>query len=97
MMYLFSADGSKPKTKQEEQAVFVSQLVYSIFSAVLSLLIIVFFHKILFGMPTNCTIPWWGFGVVLYILSIIYFVMSVIAIIMNATAVSKLSCSDQRR
>jgi len=76
----------------------VYQLVASIISLIVITFIIIFFHKNLFyPIHKKCHVQWWGFGVFLYIVAIIYFFVAIVMIVLSSIAISNKTSASRRR
>ena len=65
------------KCSKEQENTLIIQLTASVISFVVIMLVIVFFQKNLFSAKKGCEVQWWGFGLFLYILSIVYLLATI--------------------
>jgi len=65
------------KCSKEQENTLIIQLVASAISLVVISLVIIFFQKNLFSAKKGCDVQWWGFGLFLYILSILYLLATI--------------------
>ena len=86
----------KDKCSKEQENTLIIQLTASVISLVVISLVIVFFQKNLFSAKRGCDVHWWGFGLFLYILSIIYLLATIASLTWSSIDMSNYNkaCKD---